>query len=128
MASEKTPGFQALPYGDRWRITRLLAKGEAPRDPRMAAVAVELAESFQARGRAYASFIRWLPIVVIVACGAAAIFFTVDGDTRSAILNAAIVLVNIAQLALNPMARPKSVARSLEASRRVVASGSNSWI
>jgi hypothetical protein len=123
MAPGETPTFQALPYGDRWRITRFLAKGEAPRDPRMAPVAVELAESIQSRGRAYASLIRWLPIVVVVVCGAAAIFFAVDGDTWSAILNALIVLVNIAQLALNPMARPKSVARSLEASRRVIASG-----
>lgn len=60
MAAEETPAFQALPYGDRWRITRFLAKGEAPHDPRMAAAAVELAESFQSRGRVYATFIRWL--------------------------------------------------------------------
>jgi hypothetical protein len=37
-------------------------------------------------------------------------------------LNAVIALTNIVQLALNPMVRPKSLARSLEASRRVVAS------
>lgn len=123
MPAEETPAFQALPYSDRWRITRFLAKGEAPHDPRMAAAAVELAESFQSRGRVYATFIRWLPIAVVVLCGAAAIFFTVDGDTRSAILNAVIAVVNITQLALNPMVRPKSVARSLEASRRVIASG-----
>ncbi len=32
--------FRALSFGERWRVTRLVAKGEAPRDPRMAAAAV----------------------------------------------------------------------------------------
>jgi hypothetical protein len=41
--------FKALSYGERWRVTRLVAKGEAPSDPPMAAAAVELAESCQRR-------------------------------------------------------------------------------
>jgi hypothetical protein len=43
--------YKALPYGAKWRVTRLVAKGEAPHDPRMAAAAVELAESYQRKGR-----------------------------------------------------------------------------
>lgn len=43
-ASDDMQAFQALSYGDKWRITRFLAKGEAPPHSQMAAAAVELAE------------------------------------------------------------------------------------
>ena len=58
--------FQELSFGEKWRVARLLAKGEAPPDPRMAATAIELAESYQRQGRGRATLARWLPAVVIV--------------------------------------------------------------
>jgi hypothetical protein len=43
--------FKALSYWDKVRIGRCLARGEAPDDPRKAAAAVELAESYQRKSR-----------------------------------------------------------------------------
>ena len=70
--SADMPTFQALSYGEKRRVTRLVAKGEAPHDPRMAV---------------------------------------------------GVTLANVGQLVFNPMLRPKNVARSLEASRRVSVAG-----
>jgi hypothetical protein len=85
--------------------------------------ALEWAESYQRRGQSRTALPRWLPLVVVVVCGAGAIFFfAVDGDALVAILNALIALVNLAHLALNPVVRPQSVARSLKASKEVVGS------
>jgi hypothetical protein len=116
--------FQALSYGERWRVTRLVAKGEAPQDPRMAAAAVELAERYQRRGRGEASLHRGLAIVLILVGLALAVLAAANGDTLMVSAMALLVLSNVAQFAFNPMTRPKNVARSLEASRRVSAAGS----
>jgi hypothetical protein len=70
----------------------------------------------------HGALIGWLPLVVFIACGAASIFFAVDGDSLVAIANGLIAFVNLAHLALNPMVRPQQVARSLAASREGVAS------
>jgi hypothetical protein len=113
--------FQALSYGEKWRVARFLAEGEAPPDPRMAAAAIELAESYQGQGPGRATLARWLPAVVIVVCGAGAILLAVGGDALAAILNALIVLINVGALIFNPMTRPRNVARSLEAARRISA-------
>lgn len=115
--------FQALSYGDKWRVTRFLANGEAPQDPRMAAAAVVLAESYQHRGPAVTTLARWLPIAVVIGGGAAAILSAASGDAAAAILLALVVLVNIAHLTFSPMTRPQNVTRSLEASRQVSAAG-----
>jgi hypothetical protein len=115
--------FQALSYGEKWRVRGFLVRGEAPRDPQMATAAVELAEMYQGRGRTYAALMRWLPAVMAVVFGAATIFVATDGDTLQAILYALIALTNIAHLMLNPATRPKNLVRSLEASKRVVTSG-----
>ena len=122
-ASSDKPMFRALSYGDKWRVTRLVAKGEAPQDPRMAAAAVELAESCQSRGREVALH-RGLAIVLILVGLALAILAAADGDALVMSAMGLIVLSNVAQFAFNPMTRPKNVARSLEASRRVSATGS----
>jgi hypothetical protein len=123
-ASNDKPTFRALSYGDRWRVTRLVAKGEAPQDPRMAAAAVELAESYQGRGRGEASLHRGLAIVLILVGLALAVLAAADGDALVMSAMALVVLSNVAQFAFNPMTRPRNVARSLEASRRVSAAGS----
>lgn len=116
--------FQALSYGEKWRVTRLVAKGEAPHDPRMAAAAVELAESYQRRGRVAPTLLRWLAIAVILGGVAVAILSAANGDALLTITMALVVLTNVAHLAFNPMIRPQNVARSLEASRRVSVAGS----
>jgi len=116
---EAMPTFGALSFGDRLRVNRSLRRGEALQEPALAAAAIEWAENYQSQGRGYRALIRWLPLVVFIACGAASIFFAVDGDSLVAIANGLIALVNLAHLALNPMVRPQQVARSLEASREV---------
>jgi hypothetical protein len=46
-----------------------------------------------------------------------------DGKTLVMSSMALVALTNVGQLAFNPMLRPKNVARSLEASRRVLVAG-----
>lgn len=116
--------FQALSYGEKWRVTRLVAKGEAPNDPRMAAAAVELAKRYQRKGRNEATLHRFLAIALIVVGVTLAILAATDGDALVMSAMALIALTNVGQLAFNPMLRPKNVARSLEASRRISAAGS----
>jgi hypothetical protein len=118
------PTFRALSYGEKWRVTRLVTKGEAPHDRRLAAAAVELAERYQGRRRGEASLHRGLAIMLVVVGTVLAILAATDGDALLMSAMALIALTNVAQLALNPMTRPKNVARSLEASRRVSAAGS----
>jgi hypothetical protein len=123
-ASDDMRTFKALSYGEKWRVTRLVAKGEAPHDPRMATAAVELAERYQRRGRGEPTLHRFLAIALILVGAALAILAAVDGDALVMSAMALIALTNVAQLAFNPMLRPKNVARSLEASRRVSVAGS----
>jgi predicted nucleic acid-binding Zn ribbon protein len=108
--------FQALSYGEKWRVTRLVAKGEAPRDPRMAAATVELAERFQRRERGEATLYRFLAIALILVGVALAILAAAEGDALLMSAMALIALTNVAHLAFNPLLRPENVARSLEAS------------
>jgi hypothetical protein len=118
-----TPTYQALSIGDKLRVSRFLARGEAPGDLRMAAAAVELAESYRYRGRVLAAWIRWQPLVMVVVFGAIAIPAAIAGNTGMTIISMLLVLGSVMHLMFNPAIRPKNVARSLEASRRVVMSG-----
>lgn len=122
--SDDMQAFQGLSYGEKWRVARFLAKGEAPQDPRMAVAAVELAESNQRQGRVVTTLVRWLPVAVIIGGGAAAVHSAASGDVSVVVVMALVVLVNVAHLMLNPMTRPQKVTRSLEASRRISAAGS----
>lgn len=114
------PAFQALPDGDKWRVSRLLVRGKVPSDPRMAAAAVELAESYHCRGRACKAFSRWVPVVTAVWIFTRTIPGAIEGGVGDAILVAVVILGAAGHLVLNPAMRPRNVARSLEASRRVV--------
>jgi hypothetical protein len=122
-ASDDMQAFEALSYGDKWRVRRFLARGEAPSNPQMAAAAVELGKSYRGRDRNNFTLMRWGPTIFAVGFGAATISAVAKGDALTAILDALIVLGWVGHLMFNPMCRPRSVARSLEASRRVVASG-----
>jgi L-lactate permease len=123
MAADYMQAFRALSYGDRWRVTRLVAKGEAPHDPRMAVAAVELAESYQRKGRVTPALVRGLAIAVVLVGVAVAVLSAANGDALPTITMAVVVLTNVMHLAFNPKIRPENVARSLEASRQVSAAG-----
>jgi hypothetical protein len=124
-ASDDMRTFKALSYGEKWRVTRLVAKGDAPHDPRLAAAAVELAENCQRKGTVKRRCIEGLAIVLIIAGVALAVLAAADGDALAMSAMALLVLSNVAQFAVNPMTRPQNVARSLEASRRVSAAGTD---
>lgn len=115
--------FKALPYRDKLRVSRHLARGQAPGDPRMAAAAVELAESYQRQERLLVMFLRWSPLILLVIGGVGAVFDAIDGDQFGLILYALIALGGIWDLMFNPLTRPKNMARSLEASRRISSAG-----
>lgn len=119
---EEMQTFQALSYGDMWRVRGFLARGEAPSDPRLATAAVELAESYQRQSKVSAALIRWAPAAAIVAFGSGTVFAATGGNALQAILFAVIAVANGAHVIFNPATRPKNVVRSLEASKRVVAS------
>jgi len=55
---------------------------------------------------------------------ALAILAATDGDVLLMSAMALIALTNVGQLSFNPMLRPKNVARSMEASKRVSVAGS----
>jgi hypothetical protein len=115
---EKTQTFKALPYREKLRVSRYLARGQAPEDPLRAAAAVELAESYQRQ--AYVAWMPWLLAISLVLAGARVVFDAIDGDQLGLALSASFGLVCILHFVFNPMTRPKNRTRALEASRRVV--------
>ncbi len=121
--SDDKPTFRALSYREKWRVNRLVVRGEAPQDPRMAAAAVELAEQCQRR-ESEVPLHRGLAIVLILVGSALAVLAAARGYALLMSAMTLIALTNVAQFAFKPMTRPKNVASSQEASRRVLAIGS----
>lgn len=119
--SDKTQTFNALSYGDKVRVTRCLARGKAPAEPGLAVAAVELAECYRHQSRAYATFMRWTPVLTVLILSALTIPAAIAGDLSMAISFFLVVLAGVAYIVLDPAARPSNVARSLEASRQVAA-------
>jgi hypothetical protein len=76
------------------------------------------------RGSGEPTLHRFLAIALILVGATLAILAAADGDTLLMSAMALIALTNVGQLVFNPMLRPKNVARSLEASRRVLVAGS----
>jgi hypothetical protein len=113
--------FKALSFADRWRVRRFVFRGEAPDDPRMAAAAIELAERYQRRN--HPRILSWGMAFLLVCFSALLIWSAIDGDARETVISGAWILIAAAHLAFNPETRPKSVARSLEASKQVAAQG-----
>jgi hypothetical protein len=118
-ADADKPTFRALSYRERWRVSRQVAKGGSPQDPRMAAAAVELAESCQDSGEM--PLYRGVAILLILVSLALAVWAAADGDVLLMSTMALVALNSVARFAFSPMTRPKNVTRSLEASRRVAA-------
>lgn len=113
--------FKALSFSDRWRVRRFVFRGEAPDDPRMAAAAIELAERYQRRD--HTRLLGWGMASLLVCFSGLLIWAAIGGNTREIVISGAWILIAAVHLAFNPETRPKSVARSLEASRQIVAHG-----
>lgn len=114
--------FNALSSEDRWRVRRAVFRGEAPRDPRMAPAAVELAQSYQQHGRRE-RWLYWFYAVGGIVAIIGAIFCAIDGNLLMVAVFALLTSISVSNLALNPVTRPKRVARSLAASRNLTAQG-----
>ena len=110
--------FKALSIRDKWRVNRALARGEAPVDPRLAVPAVELAER-NLQGAWHPTLMRGLTAVLAVAFGALAIVAATKGELVSSVLYGLFSFAQLGQLMLNPVARPKHMARALDSSRQV---------
>jgi hypothetical protein len=71
--------------------------------------------------RAQAAFMRWAPVLTAVILSALTIPAAIGWDLPMAIALFLVALCSIAYVVFDPAARPKNVARSLEASRQVTA-------
>lgn len=119
-SSEEMPEFRALPFRDKWRVNRSLARGEAPKDPTLVAASVEVAERHLQNPR-HATLMLGLTVLLAVAFGGLAIVAATKGDHLGSVLYGLISVAHLAQLMLNPAARPKHMERALEDSRRIAA-------
>lgn len=111
--------FENLSLIEKLRISRLVTVGRAPDDPERAAAAVELAEHYREQSRAYAAFNRWLPLFIVLGLGYVALPRVLEGDLMMGAIYAVVIVCGIGQFMFNPATRPKNLARSLEASRRI---------
>lgn len=116
--------FKALPYRDKVRVSRCLARGEAPDDPQRATAAVELAESYQRKSPSLMTLMRWLPAIMIIFGGIGLVLDALEGDYLGSILYALFALIAAIHFMINPATRPKNMARALEGSRLIASAGS----
>lgn len=113
--------FRELSSFDQFRVCRFLTRGEAPTDPELAGITLDAAEHYQTRSRAAAALFRWCPMVLALALFVLTLPGALDGQVEMVIFFLFIVLGVVGNIMLNPWTRPKNVARSVEASKRVVA-------
>jgi hypothetical protein len=114
--------FQQLSSYERFGVFRLLAKGETANDPELAGVMLETADHFRSQSRVKTGVFRWTPIVLALLLAVGALSAVVDGQVGMAFFLLFIAICAVANIMLNPWTRPRNVARSAEASRRVLAS------
>jgi hypothetical protein len=114
--------FQQLSTHEQFRVYRLLAKGETVSDPELAAITLETAGHFRSQNRVKARVFRWAPMVLALCLAIGALPGAVEGQVGGVLFLLFILLSVVANLMLNPWTRPKNVVKSMEASRRVVAS------
>ena len=114
------PRYRALSVSDQFRVFRFLTRGEAPSDRELAAVTLDAAERYQTRSRVLAALFRWLPIALALSLIVPSLPGALDGRVEMVIVLLFGALGLVGNLMLNPWTRPTNVARSLEASRRVV--------
>jgi len=112
--------FQQLSVYEQCRVYRLLTKGETANDPELAAITLEISGHFRSQNRVKAEVFRWAPMVVALCLAASVLPNAVEGQVGVMLFLVFILLGVVANLMLNPWTRPKNVARSEEASRRLV--------
>lgn len=117
------PKFRELSSFDQFRVFRFLTRGDAPDDPVLAAITLDAAGRYQTQSRVLAALFRWWPMVLALLLIALTLPRALDGQVEMVIFFLFIVLGVVGNIMLNPWTRPKNVARSLEASRRVVGPG-----
>lgn len=114
------PKFRELSSFDQFRVCRFLTRGEAPDDPELAAITLDVAERYQTESRALAALFRWCPMVLALFLVVFVLPGALDGQVEMVIFFLLVALGVVGNLLLNPWPRPKNVARSMEASRRIV--------
>ena len=113
--------FRELSSIDQFRVCRFLTRGEAPDDPELATITLEEARRYQTESHVVTALFRWWPIALALALTVSTLPGALDGQVEMAIFFLFILLGVVGSLMLNPWTSPKNVARSAEASRRVVA-------
>lgn len=107
---------------DQYRVNRFLVRGVAPEDRGLAAITLEAAEYCQEQGRVVAALYGWVPMVMPFFIIAPFLSKAVDGHVDAIVFVLFILSGVVANVMLNPWVRPSRVARSVDASRRVLAS------
>jgi hypothetical protein len=115
------PKFRELSVVDQFRVCRFLTRGEPPDDPKLAAIMLDAAGRYQTESRALAALLGWWPMVLALFIIGFALPGALDGEVEMVILFLFVVLGVVGNILANPWTRPKNVARSMEASRRIVA-------
>lgn len=118
---DQMPLYEALAYRDKLRVGRCVTRGEAPGDPRLAAAAIDLAESYQRKSRFELAAIRWSPMILILIAACGITLNLADGIQFQLILYTFWALMGVGGVIFIPGTRPKSMTRSLEASKRIAA-------
>lgn len=106
---------------DEFRVCWYLTRGEAPDDPALAAIMLHAGRRYQIKSRALTALLGWSPVIAGLSLTASALPGAFNGEIEMVALLLLIILGNVANGMLNPWTRPKNVARSIEASRRVLA-------
>lgn len=117
--------FRELSSLDQFRVNRFLTRGEAPDDPELAAITLEVGGRYQTKSRVLAGLLGWFPMVLAFFLIVFALPGTLDGEVEMVILFLFVVLGVVGVIMLNPWTRPKNVVKSMEASRRIVAQGTS---
>lgn len=114
------PKFRELSSIDQFRVCRFLTRGESPDDPELAAITLDVAKHYQTKSRALAALFRWLPAVLALSLLVSTFSGALDGQAEMVIFFLLAVFGVAGNIMLNPWSRPKNVARSMEASKRIV--------
>jgi hypothetical protein len=92
----------------------------APDDQELAAITLAAAEYCQSQSRVIAAVYRWVPMLAPFCIVISFLPRAVDGHVGAMIFVLFILSGVVATLMLNPWTRPKNVARSADAARRVL--------
>jgi hypothetical protein len=113
--------YRQLSTLDQYRVNRFLVRGVAPDDRELAATTLAAAEYCQSQSRVVAAVYRWVPMLAPFCIILPFLPSAFDGHVGATIFVLFILSGVVANLMLNPWTRPKNVARSLEASKRLIA-------